>query len=576
MSNSSMGSDRQRQVQLDIHGHTPLTEISVRNARFRPLELDTNVGSTSLMVEPGVYEVSFSTGSVISNQTVAVLPSRGQITVNQEDLTKFPSANPMIDTSTHHEWHHGAAEDISKEIHASLGGSSKLFVFVRDVGTPIVTQAEVQSKVRSSRVAKELGTWSLGVPTETWWPDHGDWTAPAPSQGLSLHHSNGTEVCDLTQVGLADDDYHLFGASIELPAGNWRLRVTDDDGKRFEIPVVTNDSWQTQIFALSCAKFANQGIPRANLDSASIAMSPHREGYCAASQDRFLEETAFQALKAGRALRGDALNELLHGKFMNPIWGLVGAHLLLLRKKPDLHLLDTVINNTENILGGGPGPHPDITALRYKQAMLQGDDLSGHPSLPFPPILRRSWNFALEASHRRPDLIPLRSLSQVIASSLVGNGPWLTWVNAENMEPSSPVDIDTPPKIARSAIGDVLLAWTPDGARRATDNIVTMLNRSDATKLVFVENILQDFDREVVLQLHPEIDPAVKKLVNANVLKSPTPLTKRKLVTIEGDPSTPVEWLSDRLRVPPNTVVRSLSRIQNVLMARLKVNTPSD
>jgi hypothetical protein len=576
MSNSDDKNGSQPKVRLEIDGSTPLTEISVRNARFQSIALDSNVGRASLMVEPGVYQVSFGEGSVVNNKTVAVFPGKGPVSVQQDGPVGFPTANPIMDTSTTHEWHQAPAQDLSREVHKQIGdASSGFFLFVRDIGKPITTRPKPSSRSPFSHVTSQADRWSLDRPVTTRWPNHAEWQAPAPSEGLSLHDSYGTRVCDLTRYGKGDDDYHFFGVSIALPEGNWRLRVTTREGDKYEIPVITRHSWQTQVFTLSRG-YAGGDDPRSDLDSASIAMSHQGRGYTPGSQERLFEEAALKALAAGRTLRGEALNSLLKGKFENPIWGLVGAHLLLMRKDPDLNLLDMVINNTEGMLYGGNEPHPDITALRYRRAMLHDDSLDHHERIPFPPMLLKSWHYALEASNRSRDLIPMNSVSQVIASSINGDGPWLRWVNPEEMQAPTPVSIDDAPQPASLAIKDLLIGWTPEWPKLAMSNIVNLLSSSDGTKLIFEDNILQDFDREIALQLRPETDPAVQQLIEAEIIDIPNSVSDRELTSETGDPQTELEWLSDKLRVPQNTVIRSLDRIQQTLEQRIGYESKDD
>jgi tetratricopeptide (TPR) repeat protein len=114
------------------------------------------------------------------------------------------------------------------------------------------------------------------------------------------------------------------------------------------------------------------------------------------------------------------VDELLWGKFENPMLGIYGAHLLLLNKKLVSDRLHLVIANLRKLLGR---QHPDVEALALKVAP---DDV---PSmLDYPPMLRKSWWYILDATVRRPDLVPLGSFAANMAGRLWGDGVWLTWM----------------------------------------------------------------------------------------------------------------------------------------------------
>src|SRR5690242_15174292 len=72
------------------------------------------------------------------------------------------------------------------------------------------------------------------------------------------------------------------------------------------------------------------------------------------------------------------MDELLMGKFENPMKGLVAAHLLLLDAQPRLDLVAHVVGNTGGLVGAD---HPDVLALRLRVDQLRGQPAAGLAAL---------------------------------------------------------------------------------------------------------------------------------------------------------------------------------------------------
>src|SRR5262249_43973089 len=126
-----------------------------------------------------------------------------------------------------------------------------------------------------------------------------------------------------------------------------------------------------------------------------------------------------------QVLSDELIYAVLFGKFRNPMLGLFGAHLLLLKtesaeEKKDLagHL-PVIIGNLRGLFGPR---HPDVGAL----ALALGDP-PAVTAFAVPPLLRRSWSMIVNATVARPDLVPAGSLSARVADRLLAYEPWLLW-----------------------------------------------------------------------------------------------------------------------------------------------------
>ena len=96
--------------------------------------------------------------------------------------------------------------------------------------------------------------------------------------------------------------------------------------------------------------------------------------------------------------------------------GLVAAHLLL-RDKPSSKMLGEVTRNLVTLLGED---NPDVQAISLA---VKGD---GAP-LRDMPMLRASWDIFVNASLRKPDLVPPDSLPANLAPYVLPAWPWLIW-----------------------------------------------------------------------------------------------------------------------------------------------------
>jgi len=169
-------------------------------------------------------------------------------------------------------------------------------------------------------------------------------------------------------------------------------------------------------------------LKRPDLDSAAIAMQRPLVGF--QPNDRFLRltEAARQALIRGKNFLDErTINDILTGKFENPILGLLAAHLLLLDRKPKFDLIATVVRNTGEMLGHD---FPDIVALglRLKNENKLPNDLNfwAH-TVSAPPLMQQSWDILVEASKTDPEILRSGSLASRIGSAALDGGIWLRW-----------------------------------------------------------------------------------------------------------------------------------------------------
>lgn len=117
------------------------------------------------------------------------------------------------------------------------------------------------------------------------------------------------------------------------------------------------------------------------------------------------------------------MDELLLGKFENPMLGLVAGYVLLRQPSPNSSLLNTVIMNLEMLLGPQV---PDVNAIRA----LKAQALKEPPCVfqfQYPPMFRAGLEGVIRASLDQPELLPADSVIERIATELLADSPWSSW-----------------------------------------------------------------------------------------------------------------------------------------------------
>lgn len=222
-----------------------------------------------------------------------------------------------------------------------------------------------------------------------------------------------------------------------------RLLITTEPGTHFlhydrpesspltlAVPVVAG--WDTHLFFLE-----DEGQPL--LERASISMRPAGTGFDPA--DALID--AYERAVADLASDGPGpdpitLDNLLYGKFKNPLFGLVGAHFLLRElaraKEKDpyrMAMLDTVIDNMGRLLGA---KNADVLALELLRAKLTGE-MRIVAQCNEPPLLRASLRALIDATANLPDLLG-QQFDAIALGAAIGS-PWCCWRTQARLDEES-------------------------------------------------------------------------------------------------------------------------------------------
>ena len=416
-----MSISHSKSATLNIAAADDATEIFLINASMR--RIASGLGRLQVNVKPGIYKVRFRSGASQHDKLVEVSSPGEHVDVEGPPVL-FRTAAPIYETLTTHEYQSGPAEAISKgDTHCVIGSGGELFLFIRE--------------------EDEEKNFSLS--------------------GLTVHSLDGTELANIEE-GELNIQSRWSALSIRVDPGTYSVRVPSGGIGVYEIFVTVSHGWQTQVFMVMDEFWHERKPFRApSLRSASVLMSHLGHGFDPYSRNVRLAELARQALEQGRnVISSQLMNELLSEKFGNPILGIIAAHLIVSRRRPNLDTLRIVIDNLFNMLG----EHPDVLALSI--AMKSRYETYHFDSIDNPPLLRKSWDLVTKASRQRANLVQLDSPFARIANEVVTGGPWLIHrINDEYQSYSNMV-----PSLAESKrILEELLSIEPDNVYQIIEQV---------------------------------------------------------------------------------------------------------
>lgn len=360
-------------------------EVSVYNG-FNQRVINSIERSNTVDLTPGLYSIQIRRGSDISEQVINL---KNEDKVVKIDPPPHYSAVPLFGTVTTHEYYAYTSQEISnKETAQQIGLDSdqeigQLFIFIRAASS-------------ENYDGKPLG------------------------RGLSLMHArmemtitnfDSNDIIENTNDG-------WLGYSVKASSGYYRLRFKDENR---ELPIYVFRGWQTQVFITY-----NKG-PKS--DSITILMSRMGTGFNPDEKQQLAVDLALQSLKSGSGwLPNDAMQLLLHGKFENPILGLLGGHLLLRREemspKPNSNRRNTihiVLENLRMLIGDAP----DVLALETRASLLFRNEVQGIAMEP--PMIRLGNEALIQAAANNINLVPEDSEIARLAKYLYADSVWTSW-----------------------------------------------------------------------------------------------------------------------------------------------------
>ncbi|WP_309889803.1 TRAFs-binding domain-containing protein [Archangium sp.] len=362
-------------VLLRVEAENPATRLTLFDHELHAVDGGRGTGALELAVPRGLYLLRSQLATALEEQFLS-LGAEGNLHTVRVPALKIDSPAPLERAGPLGPRHQQCARKLSQEVQASLGQGSGLFLFTSAPG------------------GSEL----------------------LPSHGLTLLDVQGRELKRFAGLFRHTDptpEGPWSACTVELAPGPYRLRF-EAGTRSAEQLLIVSPGWQTQVFVRAHPEESPLTL------HGGVAIFMGRERFEPANPDVYLTEVLRLELAEQRLTLNarELLARALRSGTLDPMLGLYcAAHALLLEPEQERGLLQEVLATLRGQLSD---EHPDVRAL----AAALGEDVA---PFPFPPMLESSWDLLVEASQRRPELIPLGSLSARVATARLEGGPWLLW-----------------------------------------------------------------------------------------------------------------------------------------------------
>jgi hypothetical protein len=463
------------------------TRIEILDPSLQPLALPHDVRTVQVSVDPGVYAVRFRRGVAVTEKLTRVARSEAEVVVTMDESEEpvFATAAPLQQGSKTDAAQRTAAEALSVSKPAAVVTASpdngRLLIFLR---------------------ADEAVTTRLDA-------------------GLTVHALTGEEVANAEALGQWNQKDRWAGLHLSLPAGAYRIRRTVNSVAHEQIVHVRHE-WQTQYFAVAVVG----GEEVSTFSLISLMMAHESQGFDGSRSDGRYIEAAMRALRERSAIPGPMSEQMLYGKFENPILGVLAALLQLRSPVLDPQTMRQVVDNLFWLMG----PSPDVLAIGL--ALMTRDQKLREEAafrqrfcvpqlLGVPPYFSESWRHICDATQWDATLMPLDSFSTRAAAALSKGSPWFRW----RVTPEIALVPKTPAKVIASggvfgALGDFVLtalnitarkieAWSADTLGSTLRKIQDRLRKADDAAELLRLGEFSQVERRLADYVFPLTDPAL-------------------------------------------------------------------
>jgi hypothetical protein len=308
----------------------------------------------------------------------------------------------------------------------------------------------------------------------------------------------------------ADLSTGIWGIRLDVTKGAYRVGVAmrdsgrdaaDDDGvKRIERIVYVCAGWQTLIFLPTRQRPDGTLTP----DMARMSLFIIKDAFSPERMDLRWTENALWAISVADSVPSEWLPPEIWRAHDNPMLAICAALLHLRRETIDREMMAALLEYLRSTVG----EIPDVVAIEcgmVAKGSLPRPAAGSRSELATPPMLFESWRHLLRHSIDQPDMFPPRSLSNAVGETLIGAGPWLTWIAS-----------DTPPD---DVLG-VFWEWPQRSFRQLADianrQLTTVLAALNGLQDAARDNHLRHFTRaqwHVALTVWPLLDPLMRSVV---------------------------------------------------------------
>jgi hypothetical protein len=342
-------SSSKSKVSVSIEGHQGLVQVLDSHLQERT----SGVGGIQTDLEPGIYKVRASLSESISEHYFEVKPDSEDVEISIPAL-QLKSAVPTLSNTPRQKAQQKRLEDAIRHptLDPGIGGGAGLMLCSR-------FHASIEPGV--------LPTFRLRTP-------EGELVVDLSLRAESRHDAEGIQAL-----------------SIMLKPGHYRMCHEPEFGASSAIAVEAVSGWRLEFFFRVDApsKKGAEGVP--DLVDYFVSMARVESKASKSLSESRASEVARRSLAIKKnLLTSSEMSILLYGKFSDPIFGLLVAHVELLSERPDVELLKAITRNVARMLGQD---HSDVIALRCALYVLDPASVPKKPKLErvSAPLLAGSW-----------------------------------------------------------------------------------------------------------------------------------------------------------------------------------------
>src|SRR6218665_1612886 len=366
-----------KKIQLTARSENPFVQVFLMDSNLKLL--DKAIGTLKGNYTPGLYKIKFKAGDNIHEELISLEPDTEYKNINAPEMLNYSSI-PL----------------------PGIVKNQAEISFMR----------EISSMNNSANILHSLLVFLRS--------DEGDFDFRSQFKSIKILNSDKREMS--TALGYRQMK-SAAAVNIPLEPGYYTLRYKNrKKDQELEQTITIHEGWQTQLF-ITCQD------EELDLFSSSLSMSKDQHD----SIDELKQcELARIALSNNAAIISEQETmSMLYGKFQNPMLGIYGAHLLLLKENVETkkELLGIVFDNLCRLLG----KHPDVIIIglwlkrNYSDLPLRNAHLIEGYRFNSPPLLLNNWRILLTLSNQDDFLIPKNSIADKVAGNTFTKGPWLIW-----------------------------------------------------------------------------------------------------------------------------------------------------
>lgn len=283
--------------------------------------------------------------------------------------------------------------------------------------------AVIKGEGASTRPAVGSSSAELTIMARTWTEGLSPLSSAlsTPWEGLTVVDGSGSPIADLAKQGRRNtheiDPYAI--CTLPVAAGASYLRQQFANGQTLDQSLIIPKGWRLELYELKRVDPKGSAGVRRRLSMLMRKVgSVPQLGY-----EETLIERALIALSEERRILGPELEELLLRKFETPMAGIVGALLLIVENERspsrDLSPLNEVVGRLRRLVGRN---HPDVEAISLR---CPDEKLRRIAGVTTPPMFLQSWELLVQASRKRPGILPFELWERVVA--VMPRPPYFAW-----------------------------------------------------------------------------------------------------------------------------------------------------